>query len=307
VIDGLAVVDKPPGMTSHDVVSACRRLFGQKRVGHAGTLDPDATGVLVIGLGRATRLLQFLGGLPKSYEAEVVLGIATTTLDASGDVTGRWDQTHVTLGDARRAAAGLTGPISQVPPMVSAVKVGGRRLHQLARAGIEVDRPARDVVVTRFDVDEADSPWSVDGLNPGGGESEPAAGPVFAVPIDCSAGTYVRVLAADLGAALGGGAHVRRLRRTAVGPWTVADATALDQLGPAAVIPPAGALPWLAAVAVDEGVAADVLHGKVLDAEILGVDGAGPWPVVGPAGNLLAVYQAYGEGRAKPAVVLSGG
>ena len=156
VIDGLAVVDKPAGMTSHDVVARCRRLFGQKRVGHAGTLDPDATGVLLVGLGRATRLLQFQSGLPKSYRAEVVLGVATTTLDAAGEVTGRWDQRQVTLEEARRAAAGLTGTIWQVPPMVSAVKVGGRRLHQLARQGVEVERAARQVTVWRFDVESLD-------------------------------------------------------------------------------------------------------------------------------------------------------
>lgn len=312
MIDGLVIVDKPAGMTSHDVVGACRRLFGQKRVGHAGTLDPDATGVLVIGLGRATRLLQFLSGLPKSYEAEIVLGVATTTLDSSGDVTGRWDQSHVTVEDARRAATVFTGPISQIPPMVSAVKVGGRRLHQLARAGIEVERPAREVVVTRFDVDEvvpapAPPAGPIGESEQGRLESEPDPGPVFAAHIDCSAGTYVRVLAADLGAALGGGAHVRRLRRTAVGPWSSVESTPLDRLGPAAVIPPAAALPWLASVAVGEDVAADIRHGKVLDAELLGVAGAGPWPVVGPSGDLLAVYQPHGAGRAKPAVVLAAG
>ena len=316
MIDGLVVIDKPAGMTSHDVVGACRRRFGQKRVGHAGTLDPDATGVLVIGLGRATRLLQFLSGLPKSYEAEVVLGVATTTLDSSGDVTGHWDQSHVTLEDARRAAAVLTGPISQVPPMVSAVKIAGRRLHELARAGIEVERPARQVVVTRFDIDEAPAAPAPapPSSNPPAGEAErgrlefeAVPGPVFAVRIDCSAGTYVRVLAADLGAALGGGAHVRRLRRTAVGPWSLVESTPLDRLGPAAVIPPAAALPWLASVAVSEDVAADIRHGKVLEAQTLGVDGTGPWPVVGPSGDLLAVYQPYGADRAKPAVVLAAG
>ena len=205
MIDGLAVVDKPAGMTSHDVVARCRRLFGQKRVGHAGTLDPDATGVLLVGLGRATRLLQFQSGLRKSYCAQVVLGVATTTLDAAGEVTGRWDQGQVSLAEARRAAGSLTGPIWQVPPMVSAVKVGGRRLHQLARQGIEVERAAREITVWRFDVESLDGS-AADGC------------PVLAVSVECSSGTYVRVLAADLGAALGGGAHLRRLRRTAVGP-----------------------------------------------------------------------------------------
>ena len=142
------VVDKEAGWTSHDVVARCRRIFGQRRVGHAGTLDPDATGVLLVGLGRATRLLRFLTALPKTYEAEVVLGTATSTLDASGEVTGTWDMDggHAWPRCGRRPRR-LTGPIEQVPPMVSAVKVGGRRLHALAREGIEVERAARPVTV----------------------------------------------------------------------------------------------------------------------------------------------------------------
>src|SRR5207249_12003566 len=133
--DGLVVVDKPSGWTSHDVVARCRKIFGQKRVGHSGTLDPDATGVLLVGLGRVTRLLRYLTDLPKSYEGEVVLGAATSTLDSSGEVVAEWDMSSVALEEVRAAAAGFVGSIMQVPPMVSAVKVGGRRLHALARAG----------------------------------------------------------------------------------------------------------------------------------------------------------------------------
>ncbi len=154
-VDGLVVIDKPTGCTSHDVVARCRRIFSQKKVGHAGTLDPDATGVLLVGLGQATRLLQWLTALPKRYTGEVVLGIATNTLDAGGEVTGKWDMSTVTLEAARAAAAQLTGEITQVPPMVSALKVGGRRLHELARAGVEVERAARPVTVGRFDVELA--------------------------------------------------------------------------------------------------------------------------------------------------------
>jgi tRNA pseudouridine55 synthase len=294
VIDGLVVVDKPGGMTSHDVVARCRRRFGQKRVGHAGTLDPDATGVLLVGLGRATRLLQFLSGLPKSYTAEVVLGVATTTLDAAGEVTGRWDQQDVTLEGARRAAASLTGPIWQVPPMVSAVKVEGRRLHQLARQGVEVERAARQVTVGRFDIDALDG--GVDGR-----------GAVLTVRVDCSSGTYVRVLAADLGAALGGGAHVRRLRRTAVGPWTVDEAVPLDALLSEHVIPPAAVLPWLGEVTVPEERVREVANGRRLDRDALGVTGDGPWRIIGPNGDLLAVYIPHPADSSvlKPAVVLA--
>jgi tRNA pseudouridine55 synthase len=286
VIDGLAVVDKPAGMTSHDVVSRCRKLFGQKRVGHAGTLDPDATGVLIVGLGRATRLLQFMSGLDKAYQAAIALGTSTTTLDAAGEVTGEWDMSGVTLDQARAAAAALTGAIAQVPPMVSAVKVGGRRLHELARAGEHVERLPRPVTVYRFDIDSLDR-----GL--------------LHATIECSSGTYVRVLAADLGEALGGGAHVRSLRRIAVGPWTAPDAVPLDELGPDHVRPPAEALPWLPSVTATPDCAAEVAHGKVLERELLGLTGDGPWRVVGAGGDLLAVYIAHGPTLAKPAVVLA--
>lgn len=300
MLDGLAVVDKPPGFTSHDVVGLCRKRFGQKRIGHGGTLDPDATGVLIVAFGRVTRLLQFVTGMPKSYEAEVVLGVATTTLDAAGEVTGRWDQSYVTREDARRAAAGFVGTTLQIPPMVSAIKVGGRRLHQLARAGVEVDRPAREISVSRFDVDLI--PDEPAGSNQVGSGHE---GPILFVRIDCSSGTYVRVLAADLGVALGGGAHVRKLRRTAVGPWTEEHAVRLDDLDRESLLPPVAALPWMDRVTVSEDAAVDVAHGKVLEAASIGVAGPGPWSVVAPSGELLAVYQLYGPGLVKPAVVLA--
>ena len=265
MVDGLAVVDKPAGMTSHDVVGRCRKIFGQRKVGHAGTLDPVATGVLLVGLGRATRLMQFMSGLTKSYRAEVVLGIATSTLDASGEVTGRWDMSAVTLEQARDAAAAFTGDIQQVPPMVSAVKIAGRRLHQLARSGIEVDRPARAVNVSRFAVERIVAPGSV-----------------FQVSIDCSSGTYVRVLAADLGEALGGGAHLRALRRTAVGPWTAEDAVPLSELDASILRPLVDCVPWLPAVKVDQEIAEQVGNGRVLDVSALGVGASddGPWSVV---------------------------
>lgn len=292
-VDGLVVVDKPPGMTSHDVVNRCRRLFGQRRVGHSGTLDPDATGVLVVGLGRATRLMQYMGGLTKGYSAEIVTGTATSTLDGSGETTGRWDMSAVTIDDARAAASRLTGTVWQVPPMVSAVKVGGKRLHQLARAGVEVERQPRQVTVQRFDLEPS-------GIS--------AYGPVFHATVECSSGTYVRVLAADLGTALGGGAHLRALRRTAVGPWTEQDALPLERLCADAVIPPADALPWLEAAQVDADTADAVRHGKVLAVDELEVSGPGPWRVLGPGqpGQLLAVYEPHRPGWIKPRVVLDG-
>ena len=285
-VNGLVVVDKEAGWTSHDVVARCRRIFGQKRVGHAGTLDPDATGVLLVGLGRSTRLMRFLTALPKTYEAEVVLGTATSTLDASGDVTGTWDMGDVSLADVREAAVGLTGEIEQVPPMVSALKVGGRRLHALAREGIEVERAARPVTVYRYDV--------LPGMTPG----------VFRIEVECSSGTYVRVLAADLGEALGGGAHLRNLRRTRIGSFTTEDARLVDELTPAVVLTPAQAMRDLDQVVVPLDAQRLVARGLPLDRVPLGVSGEGPWGLVDDAHHLLAVYEATETDRIKPAVVI---
>lgn len=287
--DGVAVVDKPAGWTSHDVVAKSRGLLGTRKVGHSGTLDPDATGVLVLGVGRATRLLTFLSGLDKRYVGEVVLGTATSTLDASGEVTGTWDMAGVGLDDVRRAAAGLTGDIDQVPPMVSAKRVEGRRLHELARQGVEVERPPVRVRVDRFEVG--------DPVEPG----------VYPIDVTCSAGTYIRSLAADLGAALGGGAHLRALRRLSVGPYVIDEAVPLDQLAPERLLPPVEALRGRPRVAVDDETAALVRNGRVLEEAALGVAPGEPGPcaVVDRAGDLLAVYVRHRGATLKPAVVLA--
>lgn len=284
--DGLAVVDKEPGWTSHDVVAKARGVLGTRRVGHSGTLDPDATGVLLLGVGKVTRLLRYLGLPSKRYDGVIVLGTATSTLDASGEVTGTWDMASVSLAAVREAAAALTGEILQTPPMVSAISIDGRRLHELAREGIEVERAPRPVTVHSFEVDD---------------EVEPGCYPIS---VECSSGTYIRSLAADVGSALGGGAHLRDLRRTAIGSFTVTDAAHVGALDVEHLLTPAQALRDLPAVAVDEAVAGDVGHGKVLPLETLGVSGDGPWPVIGPAGALLAVYEPHRSGTAKPAVVL---
>ena len=287
MIDGLVVVDKPAGWTSHDVVARCRRIFGQKRVGHAGTLDPGATGVLLVGLGQATRLLRFVAELVKSYEGEMVLGVETSTLDDEGEVVAEHEMGDVAPDDVRSAAARFVGEIEQVPPMVSAVKVGGRRLHELARRGLDVERPARRVRVDRFDVAvtrDAD---------------------VYRIVVECSSGTYVRVLAADVGRALGGGAHLRHLRRTAIGPFGLDRARPLDAVGPGSVLAPAAAVSHLEPCVADAGLAALVGHGRVLGLEALGATGDGPWAVLDECGALLAVYERYDGERAKPAVVLA--
>jgi tRNA pseudouridine55 synthase len=286
---GMVVVDKEAGWTSHDAVARCRRIFSQRRVGHAGTLDPDATGVLLVGLGRFTRLLRFLTGLQKSYVGEVVLGRATSTLDSSGEDTGTWDMSGVTLEQVRKAAASLTGVVDQVPPMVSARRVGGRRLHELARAGIEVERAARPVTVERFDVTA--SP-----------DAEPG---VFRIEVDCSTGTYVRVLAADLGEALGGGAHLRNLRRTRIGSFGVDEAHTLDELGTTCVLDPAQALRDLPQVELDAEMARSVSHGLALDRVSVGAAGDGPWALLDGRGRLLAVYRSTGTDRMVAECVLS--
>jgi tRNA pseudouridine55 synthase len=288
LISGLVVVDKGVGWTSHDVVAKARKVFGQRRVGHAGTLDPDATGVLLIGLGRVTRLLRFLTELPKTYTGDVVLGVETSTLDAAGEVTATYDMAMVTDEEIRAACVDFTGPIEQVPPMVSAVKIGGQRLHQLARQGVEVDRPARPVVIYR--------------LEPG-----PVADGVFRIDVECSSGTYVRALAADIGRALGGGAHLRGLRRTAIGSFAVADAVAVSELGPAHLLPPVAVLRGRPTVQVSDADAAAVTHGRPLrGAGAAGDAGPGPIAVVDGRGELIAVYEPAGDGTLKPVVVLTG-
>jgi len=281
---GVAVVDKEAGWTSHDVVARARKLLGTRRVGHSGTLDPDATGVLVLGVCRATRLLRFITALPKSYTARIVLGTETSTLDASGEITVVHDMSLIGADDVRRAAAGLVGELQQIPPMVSAVRVGGRRLYEIAREGGEVDRAPRPVTVHHFEV---------------AATADPA---VYEASVSCSSGTYVRALAADLGTALGGGAHLRDLRRVAVGSFTVDEAWPVDGLQ---LLPAAVGLRDLPGVIVDEGTAVDVGHGKVLDRDRLAASGEGPWPVHGPDGTLIAVYEDL-QGRVKPAVVLVG-
>jgi tRNA pseudouridine55 synthase len=287
---GIALVDKPAGWTSHDVVAKARGKLGTRKVGHSGTLDPSATGLLVLGVGRGTKLMAHLTGKDKSYTGEAVLGTATSTLDADGEVTGTWDMSGVTLDQVRAAAAELTGALLQVPPMVSAKKVDGRRLHELARAGIEVEREPVPVHIAQYDVDA------------------PVAPGVFPVAVTCSSGTYVRSLVADLGEALGGGAHLRSLRRHTVGRYSSDEAVSIDELAPENVLPPLAAFRGTPPVAVAGDVEVQVRHGAVLPGTALGVDTTtpGPWPVVDSAGALLAVYVPHRSGTAKPALVFAG-
>ncbi|WP_288814792.1 tRNA pseudouridine(55) synthase TruB [uncultured Gordonia sp.] len=212
---GLLVVDKPAGMTSHDVVSRCRKIFNTRRVGHAGTLDPMATGVLVVGIERATKLLGLLSLTTKSYTATIRLGASTTTDDREGEILDTADASGVLDADITTAMTDLTGDIQQVPAKVSAIKVDGRRAHALVRTGADFDLAPRPVTVSRFELLDA---------------RRDAAFVDLDVAVDCSSGTYIRSLARDLGAALGVGGHLTELRRTAVGPFTLDHARTLDDV-----------------------------------------------------------------------------
>jgi tRNA pseudouridine55 synthase len=293
-VDGLVVVDKPTGCTSHDVVGRLRRVYGQRRVGHAGTLDPDATGVLLVGLGRATRLLRFLQETSKTYRATVVFGVATDSLDASGAVLDRIAMC-LTRDQIAAAAQSFVGESEQIPPMVSAIKVGGRRLHELARQGVEVERPPRRIRIDRFEVETF-----TDGVYPEAG-----------VAVDCSTGTYVRSLAADLGVALGGCAHLRDLRRLRVGAFDITAARPIDAIEAepaAAVLTPADAMRALPRVAVTGEEERAVCHGAVFAATALPDAGdlPGPFAIVDGDGVLLAVYERRGAAL-RAAVVMAGG
>lgn len=279
---GLALVDKPAGWTSHDVVAKARGVFGTRKVGHSGTLDPDATGVLLLGVGKATKLLRFLDGLPKAYTAEIVFGTETDTLDASGSVVASYEMA-VDIDSARTAASRLTGDIMQVPPMVSAKKIGGKKLYELAREGIEVEREAVAITVHHFDLDET------------------SENNVVRCSVECSTGTFIRSLAADLGHLLGGGAHLRNLRRTAIGDFDVADCAPLDEVELRPMVDIVG---HLGPVTVDDELVVDIGYGRVLDAERVGVTGAGPFPILDPSGQLIAIYEKFRGASVKPSLVL---
>jgi len=290
---GLAVLDKPAGMTSHDVVAVVRRVLGERRVGHAGTLDPPATGVLLVGVGRATRLLRFLQGTDKAYEGTFELGATTNTLDATGEVTATFDMARVEDRDVAAAAAALTGALEQRPPMVSAVHVGGRRLYELAREGVEVDRTARPVHVAAFEV-------------------APLGGGRWGFEVVCSTGTYVRSLVDDLGAALGGGAHLVTLRRTRVGRFGLERATTLERFAAdreaaaASLLAPLAMVEHLGVVRVDAAGAGDLVHGRrVATGER--PERAGDVAVCDEAGALVCVAARDDDGVLRPEVVLPRG
>jgi tRNA pseudouridine55 synthase len=221
---GLLIVDKAQGLTSHDVVSRCRKLLKTRKVGHAGTLDPMATGVLVIGVERATKMLGLLSLTTKAYTATIRLGAATDTDDAEGQIISSADARHIDVDQIAEQVAALTGDISQIPARVSAIKVDGRRVHALVRDGTEFELKARPVTVSRFELGE------VRVVPPGDDDPDAVTYTDVDVEVECSAGTYIRSLARDLGSALGVGGHLTSLRRTRVGPFGLDVARTLEEV-----------------------------------------------------------------------------
>jgi tRNA pseudouridine55 synthase len=283
---GLVVVDKPGRMTSHDVVARVRRLAGTRKVGHAGTLDPMATGVLVLGVNRATRLLGHLMLTEKAYDAVVRLGVATTTDDAEGEVVATASTADLDEDAVRETLAGFVGDIEQVPSSVSAVKVDGRRAYARVRAGEEVELPARPVTIHAIDVGAVTRTGDLTDV---------------ALSVRCSSGTYIRALARDLGARLRVGGHLTMLRRTAVGPFGLADAHTLEQLtGDLTLLPLDEVVRrCFPTCHVDAQGKADVAVGRKLH---LDLGASGPVAVLGPAGDFLALYEQRGPVAAPIAV-----
>ncbi|MGI9008853.1 MAG: tRNA pseudouridine(55) synthase TruB [Streptosporangiaceae bacterium] len=293
---GLVIVAKPGGMTSHDVVARVRRLAGTRRVGHAGTLDPMATGVLVIGVEKATRLLGHLALTEKDYAATIRLGQARLTDDAEGELLPPPDGGQVPVSEIsperlRAALAAFTGEISQVPPRISAIKVGGERAYRLTRSGATPALAARTVTVSRLDLVDC---------RPGGTGLLDAD-----VLVTCSSGTYIRAIARDLGDLLGTGGHLTALRRTRVGPYSIGSARTLDELAATFEYIPLGqaAAAAFASLSLSADQATVVSHGGWLPASVLdGGAAGGPVAAFGPDGTLLALLADRG-GELRPLAV----
>jgi tRNA pseudouridine55 synthase len=291
VTPGLVIVDKAGGITSHGVVGRVRRLAGTRKVGHAGTLDPMATGVLVLGVDRATRLLGHLMLTEKAYDATIRLGIATTTDDAEGEVTARASTAHLAEATVRAALAEFVGDIEQVPTAVSAIKVDGKRAYAMVRAGEQVELKARPVTIHELTVHD---------VRPG--ELEPEQTLDVDISVRCSSGTYIRAIARDLGARLGVGGHLTALRRTAVGPYTLDHARTLEQLDEAFAVLPIAAAARAAfpSYDLDAEQAQEVRYGRRIDLPIERLTA-----VFAPDGEFLALYEPAGD-VARPVAVFTG-
>ena len=281
--NGFAIIDKEAGWTSHDVVARARKILDTRKVGHSGTLDPPATGVLILGVGKATRLLRFITDLQKEYVATMIMGSETDTLDAEGKIT-KTTNTYPSLSDLQESARSFIGDIQQIPPMVSAVKVGGKRLYELAREGKQIDREPRNVKIDKIEV------------------ATSLEENVFKLEVSCGSGTYIRSLVADIAKETGSLAHVGKLRRTAIGSFEESLAGSIES---AQLITMTEGLRDYQKIEVDLKLSERVKVGAVLKDNELGVEfGTGPWVVVNSQDELLAVYEEYGNEAVKPSVVI---
>ena len=280
---GFAIVDKETGWTSHDVVAKARGIFGTKKIGHSGTLDPPASGVLILGLGKATRLLRFITDLPKEYEATMIIGAETSTLDADGEVLRRTNK-RPSLEELQAISVNFIGVINQIPPMVSAVKVQGKRLYEIAREGKEITRQPRKVKIHELTV--SDGPKSN----------------VFKLKVKCGSGTYIRSLVSDIAQQAGSLGHVGTLRRTAIGSHNETESSQVEK---AVIIKLTEGLKDYEMIQVDDTLRDRIKVGAVVKTEELSpAKPQGPWAIVDSEQNLLAMYENFKTGTLKPAVVL---
>jgi tRNA pseudouridine55 synthase len=284
---GILLVDKPGGITSHGVVARTRKLAGTRKVGHAGTLDPMATGLLLLGLNSSTRLLTFVVGLDKEYFATIRLGASTSTDDAEGDVVTSTDASQISAEQIEAGIAPLRGEIEQVPSSVSAIKVDGKRAYALVREGETVELKSRRVTISAFEVLDIRLDGTFTDVD---------------VRVECSSGTYIRALARDLGETLGVGGHLTALRRTRIGPFSVLDAATLDDLDPVTQLrtPTSTAAALFPVYDASEQDVIDLVHGKRIEVPAL-VGTEGPIAAVSPTGSLVGLFEMRGD-RAKPIV-----
>ncbi len=281
---GFVVVDKEPGWTSHDVVARARKKLNTRKVGHSGTLDPPATGILILGVGKATRLLKFITDLPKRYTATMVLGTETTTLDAEGEITNVQSSIGVSLESLQQVATQFVGAILQTPPMVSAVKVDGKRLYEIAREGREIERKPRSVHVHHLSIERTSEKH------------------IYKIHVTCGSGTYIRSLVSDIAQAAGTIAHVGSLRRNSIGSFNDSDANTIEEIK---VIGMESGLRDYSQIVVNEADAALIRVGNVFQKNHFDLQGIPePWAFTDEQGKLLAVYKLHKGGTIKPDVVI---
>ncbi len=290
MIRGLVLIDKPAGLTSHDVIARLRKIYGQKRIGHAGTLDPEATGLLVVALGNITRLLDHFQAKTKKYSGEVVFGIETDSYDSTGAVVSKVEVPSLDLGLLGRTIAGMHGEISQLPPVVSALKVDGKRLYQYHRESLAVEIKPRNIHINSLSFSQADEPN------------------VIRIEVVCGAGTYIRSIAHDLGQALGVGAHLRNLRRLQSGSFSVDEARSIEDIGNDTTMHPASALRDFTVVGLGGSLVSRardgskvVLEGMTSDQVVLFDAGQG---LLTEWGQLVGLYKRHSGDVYEPSVIL---